>query len=161
MKKIFTITMFALLFFACQSDTKQTESNETPVVAAVQHDDHAGHNHATDAPKHHKASSLSPYIGKWTYYHAIKDTDYYKGRYIDLKGDGTFTSGVNDKQTNTGSWTLDEEKSYLDFDYADNSVDRDEQWKSQKNTPDVIILIGNAPKNNTGNQIKLERVVQE
>jgi len=143
MKKVFTITLLAFLFFACQSDTQQTASNETADAhAGHDHDDHAGHDHG--APKHHKASSLSPYIGKWTYYHAIKDTDYYKGRYIDLKGDGTFTSGIN----------------YLDLDYADNSVDRDEQWKSQKNTPDVIILIGNAPKNDSGNQIKLERVVQ-
>jgi len=160
MKKVFTITLLAFLFFACQSDSKDTaDSNENAAVPAVQSNDpHAGHDHAT--PKHHKASSASPYIGKWTYYHAIKDSDYYKGRYIDLKGDGTFTSGVNDKQTNTGTWTLDEEKNYLDFDYADNTVDRDEQWKSQKNTPDVIILIGNAPKNDSGNQIKLDRVVQ-
>ena len=103
---------------------------------------------------------MPPYIGKWTYYHAIKDSDYYKGRYIEFGGDGSFTSGINDKKTNSGTWSLDEEKNYLDLDYVDNSVDRDEQWKAQKNTIDVIILIGNSPKNESGNQIKLERVIQ-
>ena len=173
MKKIFTITLLAFLFFACQSDTTQTPPAEKVDAhaghdhddhddhAGHNHGDHAGHNHSHDEPKHHKASGMSPYIGKWTYYFAIKDSDYYKGRYIEFKGDGTFTSGVNDKETNSGNWTLDEKNSYLDLDYVDNSVDRDEEWKSQKNTSDVIILIGNSPKNTSWNQIKLERVIQQ
>ena len=153
MKRIFTITLLSVLFFACQNDTQQTTTAETNNVTAT-----ASNTVATEsgAPKHHKASAMSPYIGKWKYRHAIKNTEYYKGRYIDLKGDGSFTSGIDGEQNNSGTWSIDEEKNFLDIDYADNSKEKDEQWKAQANH-NVVILIGNAPKNATGNQIKLEK----
>ena len=160
MRRIFTITLLSILFFACQNDTQQAETTSTNTEASASNTaaTAASATPATSAaPKHHKASAMSPFIGKWFYRYAIKNTEYYKGRYIDLKGDGSFTSGIDDKQNNSGTWSLDETDTYLDIDYADNSKEKDEQYKAQLNH-NVIILIGNAPKNTTGNQIKLERI---
>ena len=159
MKKIFTITLLSFLFFACQSDTQNTATADNAATAAPV-DAHAGHAHAADdaTPNHVEASALAPFLGKWLLYAAIKDTEYYKGKYLDFRGNGTFTSGVDGVKNNSGNWTYDEATKIIDIDFADNSNDRDEQWKAHSQSPNVIILMGNTPKNPSGNQIKLERV---
>ena len=162
MKKIFTITLLSFLFFACQNDSQTTDT----AVTTDSHeghdhgsDAHAGHNHGTEAGDNHvEASALSPFIGKWLYYAAISNADYYKGKYIDFYGNGTFLSGVDGVKTNSGTWTYDEVEKLVDIDYSDNSKEPDEQWRAQNQSANVIIFMGNTPKNPKGNQIKLERV---
>ena len=163
MEKYFVITLLSVLLFSC-SNTENKETVETTSTSAPKNiaekinpiDDHTGHNHAEGTP--HKDSRLSPYIGIWDYFASTHDPKYYKDRWIELKGDGTFENGIGGKQTNSGTWSL-EGNNIINFDFKDNSVEKDEQWKTQCNPP-VLLLLGNSPKNTTGAQIKLDLVEQ-
>ena len=162
MKKYFVITLLSFLFFSCSNSenkaTAETTTASSPAPTTEEtksNDDHAGHDHA--APTHHKPSPLSPFIGIWDYFASTHNPKYYKDRWIELKGDGTFENGVGAKQTNSGTWTLDGK--IINFDFKDNSVEQDEQWKTQCNPP-TLLLLGNSPKNSTGAQIKLDLVDQ-
>jgi len=161
MKNIFVITLLSFVIFSCSnSESNNNTEGKTTAAQTSTHDDHAGHDHAGhshDEPKHHTASPLSQYMGIWFYAAATHKRDYYKDRWIEFKGDGTFENGVGGKQTNSGTWSLEENSKYINFDFKDNSVEEDEQWKVQLNPP-VLLLLGNAPRNTSGAQIKLNKV---
>ncbi len=166
MERIITILALSFLVFSCGNDTEKKETSTTtnPTTTSsteASHDghDHAGHHHDHGESNHHKASHLSPYIGIWDYFASTHNNEYYKDRWIELKGDGTFENGVGGKQTNKGKWTFHADTKILDLDFKDNTVEKDEQWKTQANRP-VLILLGNTPKNKTGAQIKLDLVDQ-
>ena len=68
-----------------------------------------------------------------------------------------FEVGVGKKVTNKGKWNLTKtNETYIEFDFEDNSKRGDEQWRSKVNF-DVWTLVGNAPKMNTGEMLKLNK----
>lgn len=181
MKKLIVITLLFAGLFSCSNGSESTENaattaesntisnpvkNKMDAHAGHDHDDHAGHDHAahaghdhggTEGSTHVKASPISPYLGVWKYHLTTYKQDYYKNRWIEFFADGTFENGIGGKKTNRGKWTLDLETNIMDFDYEDNSVEPDEQWKTQIHSP-ILLLLGNTPKNDSGGQINMKKL---
>ncbi|MEL6638274.1 MAG: hypothetical protein AAFW73_20410 [Bacteroidota bacterium] len=112
----------------------------------------------TEVP-HVEASVLAPLIGLWHYQTVagIKDPkvkDDYLGRWIDLKGDQTFTSGIWQEQTNSGKWTYDGESTLINFYYDQSEVIYDE-FQVQGAGMDIVAFLGNTSRTKRGIQIKM------
>ncbi len=167
MKHLFVITLvstLSLFIFSCGNGSESSGTNSANTAAATDshaghnHDghDHAGHSHASDDGVV-RASPLSPFISIWSYYASSHKKDAYKKHWIEFKGDETFIYGIGSKQTNQGTWKLNWDEKIIDFDFEDNTSRKDEQWKFMMNSP-VLLLLGNSPLNNSGEQIKLDKV---
>ena len=179
MKEFLFITLFSLCLFACgnnaetsnaSADTASTEPSAAEMAkniadnAAIKNVEAAKPeigkvdiSGSDETPTHVKSSPLSPYIGIWKYSFSTYEPEYYKNRWIEFKVDGTFENGVGGKKTNQGKWVLDVPNKLLNLDFENNEVERDEQWLTQMNNP-VLLLLGNSPLNNTGGQIKMDKI---
>ncbi|MEP7195799.1 MAG: hypothetical protein ABI851_04725 [Saprospiraceae bacterium] len=96
----------------------------------------------------------------WNFYFALslsEDTpkeNIYKGHWLDLKEDGSYTKGVYDQTTDQGKFVYDYAKKSVEF----RSIlkDTSSEW-NVKVDPDAMLLIGTAKFNNNPWQIKLLR----
>jgi len=186
MKSIyFAITLSSIMFLlgSCSSDSKKSsdasstnvqysESKESSTHSGDNdgHDhsghDHAGHDHSGHDHSHdHSHDSDDPnkfggaYVGIWEYHHSSSaKAQGYIGHWIELKGNSTFERGIKGKTINTGKWLLSKHKgeTYIEFDFDDNTEQEDQQFRTKMNSP-VLLLIGNAPKMNTGEMLKLDK----
>ena len=181
------LIIFALILFSCnsESDSKatgkpvKTAINQSPEDHSghdhsghdhsshdhAGHDhsghDHSGHNHAHDHNDDDPNKFAGAFIGIWEYHHSSTlKKNAYVNHWIELKRDQTFDSGVGAEKNNQGKWTLTKEKdgeTYIDLDFENNTNRSDEQWRTQINSP-VLVLIGNSKKMNTGEILKLTKV---
>lgn len=105
-----------LAFVACKKDVVK---NPAPTA-----DPHAGHNHApgehhhgsdnvttnADGTVHVKGDRTAFLVGLWEFQYVLvgatpRPDKRFMGRWIDMKGDFTFTSGQYDQQTNSGTYS--------------------------------------------------------
>ena len=131
--------------------------------------DHAGHNHAQDNPNivtnpdgsvHVKGDITAFLVGIWEIQYALigatpKVDSRYKGAWIDMKPDFSFTTGIYDKVTNNGTYKfVDEPKRLLTFDFE----------KEEKLLPAEsevqgygvgLVLLGKTPMEGKNSQIKI------
>ena len=169
MKKNIYLWMALALFTACQTDNTNTRTSASVIPTETE-----SNPVDTNAPKpnveiiHVPASILAPMIGLWQYQTVVgvkdaKTKDDYFGRWIDLKGDQTFTSGIWQEQTNAGKWAFDGETKLINFNYnkAESIFD---EFQVQGVGQDVIVFKGNTIRTTRGIQIKMvkdnERPVQ-
>ena len=145
--------MATLFFVGCQNGADTTtgaDANASTTTSAK--------------PNHVEASFIAPFIGMWFYatpvsFDGSRDADY-TGRWIEFKGDGTFTSGRWKDQDNTGKFSYDKDKQYLMLDYDKNvGTDRDLDWKIMQGA-ETMIWLGNTELNKTGDQIQMKRITQ-
>lgn len=148
-----------ILFVACQPDsnTTATQSATSPLTSSSNEDGKKAS--AKKEIVHVPASNLAPMIGMW-HYEAIvgvKDPNVrakYEGRWIDLKGDQTFTSGVWQEQTNSGKWSFDSDNQKINFNYA-TAEDLFDEFVVQGVGGDVVVFKGNTDRTARGVQIKM------
>ena len=157
MKKVIFYFLSLLIFTACQTDSNTAQqasavpsASSTPAPATEKRE-----------PVHVPASTLAPLIGMWHYeaVTVIKDVatqEAYIGRWIDLKGDQSFTSGKWQEQTNTGKWSFDTETQQINF-YYEQAEDIFDEFIVQGVGGETIIFKGHTPRTQTGIQIKMVR----
>ena len=156
-----TLLLSLCLLAACQDDQAgNSGKTETPPTETSPVES-AGNGATVDvSPTHIKASDIAPFIGLWSYAKPvcrdIARQNYYEGRRIQYEGDGTFTYGKYTDQTNTGRYSFVAEDKILNLDFTEEK-DTDMDWKTMHGV-DVMIWVGNAKVNNSGDQIQLKRV---
>ncbi len=80
----------------------------------------------------------------------------FTGHWIKLDSDGTFRSGIYDKQTHTGKWVYNHEATTLML-QPDTKDFKTTEWKVIFND-DMIVFIGTASYGDSGTQIQLTRI---
>jgi hypothetical protein len=109
-----------------------------------------------------KADPTAPLQGLWEVNFAMTMEDDPKtsgkkvqGKWIYLKPEGIFTSGVYEKQTNNGTWKYDPDNDIIALNY-EKPGDKSTTWKVQLGR-DIIIWLGQTAENKSGSQIRLKR----
>ena len=165
MTKFCSVIMACLLMAACSNDTANnkagsttnnnpsTETNSNPPTEAAA---------APGTAKHVKASAIAPLVGLWAYTLAITDDlarkKDYEGRWIQFESDQTFTNGKWGKEMNAGTFEYDFLTKILKL-YYKNQKDGTFDWKLKIDN-DVMIWLGNADINQTGDQIRMARATE-
>lgn len=80
----------------------------------------------------------------------------FTGHWIKLDPDGTFKSGIYDKQTHTGKWTYNHDATTLLL-QPDTKDYKTTEWKVIFND-DMIVFIGTPSYGDSGTQIQLVRI---
>ena len=148
MKSTITILSLCLCFFwSCQSDTPADSGSE-----AIEDNSNA----TTDAPTHIKSEKAAIMVGLWHYAIAVgnsEEAEKYTGRWIEIKRDDTFISGLYLNETNSGTWSYDEEKKYIKLNFKEDEG-LSTEWETQ-GFGETVIWKGSTPNNKTGTQIKM------
>lgn len=157
--------LFTILFtIGCTNDTtKHPAPSASP-------DSHAGHNHGEseniikneDGTVHVKGDPSAFLVGLWEVEYALvgstPKTDFrYKGAWIDMKGDFTFTSGTYDEQTNQGTYTYTSEPDKIikySFDKPDKILPTEAKVKGYAVS---LLLMGKTPPDGKKSQIKIRQ----
>ena len=128
------------------SDSRDTSARDriNPGESTIQ----GGHDYTflTDKMLHYEASST---VGK------DPKEQPYAGQWIDLDPSGHYTAGKLDKQTHTGRWDYNHERTTLLLRPDDSSMPASE-WKVMHNE-DMIVFLGTQTYGNNATQIKLVR----
>jgi hypothetical protein len=144
MKSLFTLLMLCgLFFFSCKSDTNSNSDNNSATTNP-------------DGSTHVPSSPSSLMLGLWHFAVVVGDqpvADKYKGRWIDIKRDDTFTSGLYLEENNSGTWSYNPETKIISLKYK-NDEGLAPEWETQGGG-ESIIWKGSTPNNKTGLQIKM------
>lgn len=165
MKNIFLLFSL-LLLISCGSDrVKHPAPSANP-------DAHAGHNHGaddsnittnSDGTVHVKGDMTAFLVGLWEVEYAIIGTvtkidARYKGAWIEMNPDFTFTAGIYEQQTNKGTYKfLSDSVRILRFSY-------DQEEKLLPNEATVkghsteLLLLGETPIDGKKSQIKIKQI---
>ena len=113
---------------------------------------------AVPAKMHFESSHEAPYCKLWVTKFAVEVEDIkdYKGRWFDLKCDGTFESGQWEEKTNYGQWNIEKDKNIINllFNSPENIPAR---WEIQgAGGGGRIIWKGNIYGNEKGYQVIME-----
>ncbi len=154
MKSLFISLSFCLFFFAsCKTDTKTpTESGTTNTTEAVKET-----NPSTPAEVHVPSSAAAPLIGLWHYKDIIhihkEEVAKYTGRWIHIKRDDTFTSGIYLKENNSGTWSYNEETKIIQLNPKEKE-DIATDWLVNGNG-EFLLWLGSTETNKSGMQIRM------
>jgi len=161
MKNIFLL--FAVVFLiSCGNDTtKHPAPSASP-------DSHAGHDHSSsenvvtqaDGTVHVKGDPSAFLVGLWEIEYALvgstpKADIRYKGAWIDMQADFSFTCGVYDEQTNTGTYTFTSEPVKtveFSFEKPEKLLPKKVEVKGQAVS---LVLIGKTPPDGKNSQLKI------
>ena len=152
MNRFLFILTLTLLFAACKNEPskKQNVQNAKPA------DSHEGHAHV-------KASADGPLVGVWEYTFAMGINDKgvgerYADRWIEMKMDNTFESGIGVDQNNKGTWSFDDNTKFIDLNYETKEDGLADQFKVQGIGGLEVIWKGNTPRNPRGLTIKMTKL---
>jgi len=154
LSKILLVSL--LLFVSCKSDPKDTTSNNNTTSQPV------GANTPAEptASTHISASSTAPLIGLW-HYHNIggnkEKTVAYKGRWVDLKADMTYTSGIYLEENNSGTWTYSDKTKLIKL-MPKETEEIETEWVVSGNG-EFILWLGNTSNNKSGIQIRMKKIM--
>ncbi len=133
--------------FACQPDTP-AKSDDLSISEA----------NAFIDPVHIKSEKAAVLVGLWHYAVTVgkpEEVSLYDGRWIDLQRDDTFTSGQWLEETNSGTWSYEDEGNYLRLIY-NNNENLATEWQTQ-GSGTTVIWKGSTPNNPSAIQIKMEK----
>ncbi len=170
------LLLFALfLLVSCGTDKVKHPAPSANPDAHAGHDhgsgDHAGHDHASDNPNiitnpdgsvHVKGDVTAFLVGLWEIEYALigakpKIDERYKGAWIDMKPDFSFTSGTYDTQTNKGTYTFqDEPDRLLTFNFEKEEKILPTESKVQ-GFAIGLVLLGKTPMEGKNSQIKISQ----
>ena len=163
MTKYFFLFITLTFTLACGGDTTSTSETtdttggEEPIMTTMPVDKSV----TLKKPENVNPNAMSPFIGLWAYTKAFTSSaermDDYNGRWVKFEGDGTFTYGKWQEETNSGEWWVGENSKQIAMDFNDDEEDIDLDWKVNLGG-DVIILLGNTDRNKTGDQIQVKKV---
>ncbi|MEM1319855.1 MAG: hypothetical protein AAGG75_06330 [Bacteroidota bacterium] len=160
MKYFWSLLLCCLLLTACQDNSADNNNSNNNSSTTTADNGTAADAAADRAPKHISASALAPFIGLWSYSMPVSNdvarTKDYEGRWIEFSGDQTFKSGKWQEQTNTGTFEYDENTNILLIRYK-NQKDATMDWKIKLGI-DVMIWLGNANINTSGDQIRMQKI---
>lgn len=164
---------FLLITASCGSDKVKHPAPSANPDAHADHDhadhDHAGHDHAADNSNivtnpdgtvHVKGDVTAFLVGLWEIEYALvgstpKVDTRYKGAWIDMKGDFTFTTGIYDKVTNKGTYKYQAEPvRLLNFSFEKEEKILPSEAKVQGQGMQMVLL-GETPMDGKQSQIKL------
>lgn len=149
MNKLFSIFVCIVFLMGCGGENSSTTSASSNPDAT-----------ATTQPQqmHFKADHETPYCRLWVVKMAVEvpDPPSFKGRWFDLKKDGTFASGHWSETNNSGTWGIDEASKIISFVF-DKPDAFPTAWKIQgAGGGGRILWKGNVPGNEIGAQVMLE-----
>lgn len=146
------------LLISCQSDTKSNAASSTEETEAAKTSAATNQSSGT----HIAASTEARFVGMWHYETIVgnpaKKEDYV-GRWINMKRDNSFTSGLYFEENNSGTWSYDENEKIIKLNFKEPE-EIESEWLVNANG-DFIIWIGNANSNMTGLQIKMVRYAED
>jgi len=164
-----TLLLLSLLFLiGCGSDKVKNPAPSATPDAHAGHD-HAGHDHAADNPNivsnpdgtvHVKGDVTAFLAGLWEVQYAIvgavaKVDARYKGVWIEMKPDFTFTTGIYDQQTNQGTYKFQSEPNRL----LSFSFDKEEKLLPTEvkvvGFSTELVLMGVTPMEGKNSQLKI------
>ena len=141
--------IFSLFFVGCKSDASVDKKAAAEAKAEAE----------KKSATHVKSERAAVGCGFW-HYSIVggpkEEKDRYKGRWINVKRDDTFTSGLYDQQTNSGTWTFDDPTSTILLNYAKPDENLDNEWQV-KGFGETTIWMGNTPNNPKATQIKMNK----
>ncbi len=163
--------LLSLLFLiSCGSDKVKNPAPSANPDAHAGHDHGADpHNHATDNPNivtnpdgtvHVKGDMTAFLVGLWEVEYALvgstpKVDNRYKGAWIEMKPDFTFTTGIYDQQTNKGTYKFQSEPTrMLRFSYDKEEKLLPTEAKVQGYAVQLV-LSGETPMDGKQSQIKI------
>ncbi|MFT4668225.1 MAG: hypothetical protein ACI8YQ_003794 [Polaribacter sp.] len=154
MKSLITTLSFCLIFFAsCKTDTKTSSdtANSQESVNEVKPPT------PTSADVHVPSAAAAPLIGLWHYQDIVhirkEEVEKYTGRWINIKRDDTFTSGIYLKENNSGTWSYNEETKIIQL-MPKETEDIQTDWLVN-GSGEFLILLGSTDTNKTGMQIRM------
>jgi len=154
--------MICLLIAACSTDTSNKQAGNSANSSTETTTSKSSAETALGTAKHVKASAIAPLIGLWAYTLAMTDDlarkKDYEGRWIQFEADQTFTNGKWGDQTNSGTFEYDMTTRILKL-YYKNQKDGTYDWKLKIDN-DVMIWMGNADINESGDQIRMARTTE-
>ncbi len=142
------LLLSALVFTSCKSDKKADQQAASSSSSAST---------GEAAPQHFKSERAAVLVGFWHYAMVVgdpKDVEKYQNRWIDLRRDDTFTSGIFDKQTNSGTWSFADEAESVILHYDKKDEGLAYEWRIQ-GYGDMVIWKGNTPSNPKSTQLKM------
>ena len=138
---------FSIFFIGCKSDA----SADKQAAAEAETE--------KESSTHVKSERAAVAVGFW-HYSIVggpqEERDRYKGRWVHVKRDDTFTSGIYDKETNSGTWTFDDPTSTILLRYAKSDENLAYEWQV-KGYGETVIWMGNTPSNPKSTQIKMNK----
>jgi len=140
------ILFSGLLLTSCKSD--KTADQQAATTSGEE---------GAPAPQHFKSERAAVLVGFWHYSMIVgdaKDKEKYQNRWIDIKRDDTFTSGLLDKQTNSGTWSFADETETVILHYDKKDEGLAYEWNIQ-GFGDMVIWKGNTASNPKATQIKM------
>ncbi|MFT5802758.1 MAG: hypothetical protein ACI956_002579, partial [Nonlabens sp.] len=82
-----------------------------------------------------------------------EEVEKYTGRWINIKRDDTFTSGIYLKENNSGTWSYNEETKIIQL-MPKETEDIQTDWLVN-GSGEFLILLGSTDTNKTGMQIRM------
>lgn len=152
MYRAFMIISVLFLLSSCQNENtpeSNTETNQPETEVST---------NQSPSKTHYEASHEAPYCKLWVVKQAVNvdNQENYKGRWFNLKKDGTFESGQWGDTTNGGSWSIEKESNIISLVYNTPDV-IPANWKIQgAGGGGRILFKGNVPGNERGIQMMLE-----
>jgi len=163
MKNFFLL--FSILFLiSCANDTTK---NPAPSASP---DNHAGHDHSNsdnivtqaDGTVHVKGDPSAFLVGLWEVEYALigstpKADARYKGAWLDMQPNFTFTSGVYDQQNNQGTYTFTSEPVktvQFNFEKPEQILPAKAEIKGHAVS---LVLLGKTPPEGRNSQVKIRQ----
>ena len=166
--------MLSLLFLiSCGPDkVKHPAPSSSPDAHAGHNhaeDDHSGHDHQADNPNivtnpdgsvHVKGDPSAFLVGLWEVEYALigatpKVDARYKGAWIEMNGDFTFTTGIYDQQTNQGTYKFQTEpERTINFSFQKDEKIMPSKAKVQGYAVQLV-FVGETPMDNKQSHIKI------
>lgn len=165
---------FLLLLASCGSDKVKHPAPSANPDAHAGHD-HAGHDHASDNSNvvtnpdgtvHVKGDMTAFLVGIWEVQYALigstpKIDARYKGAWIEMNGDFTFTTGIYDKETNKGTYKFQAEPDrLLSFEFEKEEKLLPSEAKVQGYAVQLVLL-GETPMDGKQSQIKIGQTARK
>lgn len=159
MRLIHSLLLLSIfLLISCQADNKSNTASSTKETEAPQNS--AAPTQASNT--HVAASSEARFVGMWHYETIVGNPEKkedYVGRWIHMKRDNSFTSGLFFDENNSGTWSYNESTKIIKLNFKEPE-EIESEWLVNANG-DFIIWIGNANSNMTGLQVKMVRYAED
>ena len=151
MYRVLILLLVVFTFSACGGDATSNESGKANAAGVST-------NPAAPVKKHYESSHEAPYCKLWIVQHAIgaPDMEDYKGRWFNLKTDGSFESGKWDATTNNGTWSIEQSSNIISLNFKSPET-IPSNWAIQgAGGGGRILFKGNVSGNPKGLQVMLE-----
>ncbi|NOT37680.1 MAG: hypothetical protein HOP11_09925 [Saprospiraceae bacterium] len=165
---IYSCFLLAVIGISCKSDKTIPAANSTNPNTTIRESKPTSTSlvklKKADEAFIKEATSQKPFLmitdSIWNFYFALSISEatpkdnLYKGRWLDIKEDGSYIQGEYENQTDEGKYLYNTESKTIEF----RSINKDtsSEW-NVKVDPTAMVLIGTATYNNNPWQIKLVR----